>query len=348
MTVKLLALGLACLSAASAATSYANTLGTGDRRGSVVISFTRGVFQLEDVSYLINGVTNGDDGLLDTYVPNGTGFQSKSITFDFRTGKIVDEIRLVIAGANDQATWQPSGSNDGENFTNIGSPVAFTVATPSIFAFTNSTSYRYYRITGSSGTVSQNYWRELEFKLEDGDSTYASSTSYSNTGGTGNRTSSITVTDPDTIFTGTGPLSELVNGANEDDLYVASGTGFQTKSVVFDFGAGNTKIIDEIKLYVPSAKDQATWQVAGSANGSSWTNIGSAKTFPLVGVSRIISFFNLTAYRYYRITGDSGTVDQDYWREVDFRTLDGPAASNSKASVTGSVVGKGNKVTYVQ
>jgi hypothetical protein len=305
------------------ATSYANSLGTGDRRGSVVITFSRDIFDNDDVSVLINGaLENG------RYVPSGTGFQGKHITFDFRTGQVIDEIRIQMGGAFDQGTWQPSGSNDGENFTNIGSPVAFTVAAPAVLAFTNSTSYRFYRITGSSGTVNQTYWQEVQFKIDAGAATYASSTAYANSLGTGNRTASITVTADNGTFDANTGYDGLVDGATPvSGRYVPSGTAFQGKKITFDFGSGASKVIDEIKLSVGSAADQATWQVSGSNNGTDFTNIGSAKTFPRIA-STFLSFFNLTGYRYYRLTGSSGTVSQDYWKEVEFRIADYVAPPN--------------------
>jgi hypothetical protein len=305
--------------APTSTTSYANTGGTGDRRDDITITATRGLCNSDDWTVFVDGSISDNS----SYVLGGTGFIGKSLTFDFRTGKVVDEIKVRAGAANDLATWQPSGSNDGVNFTNIGSPVAFTIATSALLTFTNFTSYRYYRITGSSGTINQTHWQEIEFKIDQGDNTYESSTSYSNTGGTGDRTASITVTDDSGIFAN-GSLSIFVNGADEDTNYVPNGTGFITKSFTLDFGSVTTKIIDEIRLKLASTNDQAAWQVSGSNDGSSFADLGGVAEFPRLTTS-VISFFNLTGYRYYRLTGASGTVSQTFWRELEFRIDDGPA-----------------------
>lgn len=145
------------------ATSYSNPGGTGNRTASITASATTALF---NDNSLIQQFLNGSFANA-TYVPDGTAFIGKNITFDFGTGKVVDEVRLIVEIANSQATWQPSGSNNGTDFTDIGSPVAFTVANSALLTFTNSTSYRYYRLTGSSGTVSQTWWQEVEFKIDD-------------------------------------------------------------------------------------------------------------------------------------------------------------------------------------
>lgn len=305
------------------ATSYANSLGTGDRRGSILIIHDLNLFNTESTLEFIDGaVANGN------YVPSGTGFQGKKVTFDFRTGKIIDELRVNTEFANNQGTWQVSGSNDGVNFTNIGSPVAFTVATPAVLAFTNSTSYRYYRLTGSSGTITQTYWREIEFKIDQGSTTPASATTYSDALSTGNRTSTITVTASAGLFnSGNTNMSILVDGntANTAD-FIPNGTGFQTKTIVIDFVS--TVILDEIKLYNQAITEQGTWTVSGSNDGSSYTGLGD---WPFQRTAlKVMGFFNQTGYRFYKLTGLSGTIAQSYWDELEFRvTVTNPGLVSS-------------------
>jgi hypothetical protein len=303
------------------ATDYANAGGTGDRTGSIWITADRGFLNQDAVSGWVDNVfTNAANN----FPLTGTTFQGKSITFDFRTGKIVDEIRLYVeTGGNSQGTWDVSGSNDGENFTSIATAVAWTGTTTKLLTFTNSTSYRYYRITGATGTITQTHWRELEFKIEQGATDVASSTSYSNTGGTGDRTASITLSQTSGLFN-SATLSVFVDGLSANNNYVPNGTGFQGKSVTFDFGVGASKVIDEIRLVMAGAEEQGTWQVSASNNGTDFTNLGSAKTWPRIA-TRVISFFNLTGYRYYRMTGVSGTIVQNFMYEYQFRIDDGVA-----------------------
>jgi hypothetical protein len=300
------------------ATSYANPGGTGDRRSSIWITADRGFLNRDDYSLWLDGVA---DNSANNFPVTGTSFQGKSITFDFRTGKIVDEIRLYVeTGGNSQGAWDVSGSNDGVNFTSIATAVSWTGTTTKLLTFTNSTSYRYLRITGESGTITQTHWREIEFKIDQGNTDVASSTSYSNTGGTGDRTASITLTQTSGLFN-SGTLSVFVDGASANNNYIPSGTGFQGKSVTFDFGVGAAKVIDEIRLVMAGAEEQGTWQVSASNNGTDWTNLGGNVIWPRLA-TRVVSFFNLDGYRYYRMTGVSGTIVQNFMYEYQFRIDD--------------------------
>jgi hypothetical protein len=155
----------------AAATSYSNLGGTGARIGMIGMSWTNPLFIVNTPftsEGLFDGYTSSQTNL---YPPNGTGFIGEHFTLDFHRPVVINEMKLYTQFDGDQGTWQPSGSNDGETFSNIGSPVAFGTTNPRTIAFTNSTPYRYYRFTGSSGTVSQTWWCELEFKIGSADET---------------------------------------------------------------------------------------------------------------------------------------------------------------------------------
>jgi len=148
------------------------------------------------------------------------------------------------------------------------------------------------------------------------------SPSYSNTGGQGNRTSVITLTEGGGIIAGT--LTRLIDGTYAD------GTTFWQNNITldgvnfwvqFDFGSGHTATITEATYKQSTANTEGTWQWQGSNNATSWTNIGS--TFTLGGsTSQVITALsgNTTAYRYYRLLGISGTTSFTPWiRGIDFK-----------------------------
>lgn len=148
-------------------------------------------------------------------------------------------------------------------------------------------------------------------------------TSYANTGGTGDRTSIITVTS-NRLFE-TGAYQALVNGVTSVETlqYWVNGTlSADVHYVQFDFGS--SKIIDEAKYYQQLTSTQGTWKWQGSADASSWSNIGSS--FGLGGVTtQTITALsgNVTGYRYYRLLAVSGTSNDSPWiYEFEFKIDD--------------------------
>lgn len=137
------------------------------------------------------------------------------------------------------------------------------------------------------------------------------STSYANTGGTGDRTGIITISSN---LTWTGTVSTIINGAFTNSLYWANNALSGIDVLAFDFGSA--KVIDEFKWYQSDATTHGTWVFEGSSDGSSWTGLGSSftltnGTFPIT---------NTTAYRYYRLRGLSGTARNIPWlREIEFK-----------------------------
>ncbi len=137
------------------------------------------------------------------------------------------------------------------------------------------------------------------------------STSYSNPGGTGDRTSIITVATNQAFV---GSPSTLVNGAFANECYWGNNSLFPSDYLSFDFGSA--KVIDEFKFYQSSPIAQANWIFQGSNDNLSWTDLGSSfalntGTFPVT---------NTSAYRYYRLRGVSGTTSAGpYLHEFEFK-----------------------------
>jgi trimeric autotransporter adhesin len=143
-------------------------------------------------------------------------------------------------------------------------------------------------------------------------------TSYSNPGGTGNRTAAITVTSD--IVLGT-PLSALVDGSTSTNINYFSGAAVAGKYIMFDFGASSAKVINEVKYYQSNTYSHGTWEWQGSNNGSTWDNIGTNFTLGGVLTQTITSLSgNTSPYRYYRLLGISGTSSASpYAREFEFK-----------------------------
>jgi hypothetical protein len=144
------------------------------------------------------------------------------------------------------------------------------------------------------------------------------STSYANSGGTGDRRSIIAVTQSTSLFVAGTVLANFVDGATANNGYIPSGSVTSSMWLRWDFGAGCSKLIDEIKFYFELAYNQATWQFQGSNDGSTWTDIDTPKT--ISGSATVtVALTNTTGYRYYQMLGSSGTVNQTWWREIEFK-----------------------------
>lgn len=160
-------LGLSNVSLVAAATpaggggtSYANAGGTGDRTASITTSTSGGSFVGTSATLIDGNTTN-------------TGFYFTSptaghyIQFDLGSAKVIDELKWYQSGAYDQGVWNLTGSNDGSSFTSTND---FTLGSasvnPTTHTITNTTAYRYYRLTKVSGSTSSTPWLNcIEFKI---------------------------------------------------------------------------------------------------------------------------------------------------------------------------------------
>lgn len=152
----------------------------------------------------------------------------------------------------------------------------------------------------------------------------AASTSYSNAGGTGNRTASITATVSPSPSSGS--ASALVDGTTDGSNGVLFAGGETNVVFKFDFGNGNAKVIQETKIYLNSdGFNHGTYQWAGSDDDVSYTNIGA--TFSLVNTVTGANGYclnttmsaNTTSYRHYRLTQTAGTAQNDWINEFEFK-----------------------------
>lgn len=159
----------------------------------------------------------------------------------------------------------------------------------------------------------------------------SSSPSYSNSGGTGDRTSTITVTTDLTISGGS--MTSLVDGANGSGVLWVSVQDNTNKYIRFDFGSSVSKKIIEAKYYQLGTYTHGTWKWQGSNNASSWTDIGSDFTLGTSGTQTITTLSgNTLGYRYYQIVGTGGnTTNAPYLYEFEFKLDDYIGGSDTYA-----------------
>jgi hypothetical protein len=146
-------------------------------------------------------------------------------------------------------------------------------------------------------------------------------TSYANAGGTGNRTSIITVTYNPVGIGGAGGTA-LINGNTAD-----SSSWFNSLTFLqFEF-SGFKKIIDEAKFYQSNTTSHGVWKWQGSNDGSAWTDIGGTFTLGGVATQTFTTLAgNTTEYKFYRILKVSGaTSTSPYTYEFEFKIENGTA-----------------------
>jgi hypothetical protein len=139
---------------------YQNPGGTGDRESSITLTTNFGYNN--SIADLLNGSYSNEG-----YFQNTADVTGKYIQADFGTPRVVNQWRFRSAGNNAMGNYQPQASNNGSDWTNIGSPRACTMAATVDFD-NNTTAYRYYRLLGTSGSLSQNWNQELEFRIDPG------------------------------------------------------------------------------------------------------------------------------------------------------------------------------------
>lgn len=144
--------------------------------------------------------------------------------------------------------------------------------------------------------------------------------SYSNAGGTGDRTASITAfASPGLLAAGT--ASTLINGgtSGETTTYfnvvdITGGGGY----LRWDFGAA--KKITQAKWYQSGVGGHGQWKWQGSSDAMSWTDIGSQFDFGDSATQTMTELSgNTTAYRYYQLVGVVGSSSSGpYLYEMEF------------------------------
>lgn len=157
-----------------------------------------------------------------------------------------------------------------------------------------------------------------------------STTSYANSGGTGNRTGSITVTSSG-LSIGGGSESNLVDGASADNttdsLFFSPHT---PSSGYFQFDFGSAVYIDEFKEYQEDNVANGTWKWTGSNTaGSGYVDVTASYAFPGATATKTTAATAPGLYRYYRREWVSGALSGRWIREFEFKiSSSGPTADN--------------------
>lgn len=156
-------------------------------------------------------------------------------------------------------------------------------------------------------------------------------TSYANSGGTGDRTALITVTTDATLGSGPGTASNLVDGAKANNTNDSAwwDSGQSGRRLTFYFN-GNSKIIDEAKWYQNGPAAHGTWKWQVSDDGSSWVDKSASFTLNAGGAGDVIGDLsaNTTGYKYYSILQLTGVTDSGPWLyEIEFK-IDQAAAGD--------------------
>lgn len=153
-------------------------------------------------------------------------------------------------------------------------------------------------------------------------------TSYSNPGGSGDRTGTIAVTASAGLLIA-GVASNLVDGSTANGATNSTEFGANLPAsghyLLFDFGIGAQKIIDEATWIQSGAQAHGVWQWQGSDDGVSFTNLGAS--FTLGGATtQVQTIDNLNSYRYYRLLGVSGNTSiNPFLNEITFKIASSPA-----------------------
>ncbi|MBI5065614.1 hypothetical protein HZA97_05240 [Candidatus Woesearchaeota archaeon] len=148
----------------------------------------------------------------------------------------------------------------------------------------------------------------------------SSATSYTNSGGSGNRAGIVNVTQSASLMFSTASPPTLIDGitTNQGWFNAVSVAG---RFLLFDFGTGISKLIVEAKWYQSYGQGQGVWQWQGSNDNSSFTDIGATFTLGSDATQTITTLSaNTNGYRYYRLLGVSGTAsDGPYTNEIEFK-----------------------------
>jgi hypothetical protein len=212
------------------------------------------------------------------------------------------KIYTSTVSGNYPKTWTFQGSTDGSTWVDLDSKSNMSLSAGSnTFTFSNSASYRYYRLrvtaVGSAGQSARIVELEITGGLKPSSSSIEANTSHS----------------PGRAFDG------IISSNTDGEIYFASSTSIPAW-LMLDLGSGNTRIATGYKIYTTwnGGLNPSTWQFQGSNDGSSWTTLDSKTNqtlttgtccTPFAGGSNTYTISNSTAYRYYRlyVTASQGT-----------------------------------------
>lgn len=161
-------------------------------------------------------------------------------------------------------------------------------------------------------------------------------TSYSNPGGTGNRTSLITITTTATL--GGGTIDNFIDGVdssnNSTDAWFWNG-GQTLREIELDFTpSGFLQIIDEMQWFQQFAQTHGTWKIQ-AWNGSSWIDLLTGQNPGGALSVTTHTYSNSTAYLKYKWVQTAGSTSSGPWiQELKLKIEQGAAIGGG---VTGTL-----------
>jgi hypothetical protein len=155
---------------------------------------------------------------------------------------------------------------------------------------------------------------------------------YTNTGGDGSRTG-LGWTLATGITWNASFANHLIDGTTSNQLYPNPDSQAVTGVVIWslDMGAGNAKVITELKiLNSASGSSAGTHKIQASNNGSAWTDVSSSFGFNQATATNTVTLDLIanTAYRHYRMIGVSGTIRHFHINELQFKIGDPSTTGN--------------------
>jgi hypothetical protein len=155
-----------------------------------------------------------------------------------------------------------------------------------------------------------------------------------------------------------GSLLLLLNGnfgANGSNGMWWGGNGSPANGcyIYWDLGSGNSKVYTGAKWYADRNSTHGTWKWQGSNDNVTYTDLSS--NFTLGGQSSPyvteVTWTNIVAYRYIKITGVSGNINHDTWHtEVEFKvkpvTTSATGSFENNAITAASTNKMGAVITY--
>jgi hypothetical protein len=217
----------------------------------------------------------------------------------------------------------------GKTINNVavaGAVVTLTVTVPYVFGNSGITvaytapSTNKLRAASAGGVVN-------DFSGQAVTNNVAPATSYANAGGTGDRRASITISTNMGMDASYTTLNDLINGNTSTTWGLMFSDSTAGHYIQFSWGAGISKIINELKWYQSAAYAHGVLKLMGSQSDVSnpadntFEDVGSNFTLTANTVQTITAMAsNTKAYRHYRIVRVSGGWNTNDWQnEVEFK-----------------------------
>jgi hypothetical protein len=307
------------------ATSY-SWAGAGRRDWLIQVSTTCNITN-GPITNLVNGrkANNNDSGVFCNSAESGREFK-----FVYPWAVLMDEFTWTQDSAGTQGTWKLEGSNDDTTYADIVTGLNIGGASAvDVHSFTNTTPYRYYRLTQTAGSTTNSRWiQEVEFKVALDSAlggTIVGTTSYSNTDGSGNRSARmLMLLNVDTACGGSdvGNMNAMLNGvtgvAGCTDA-TAFHNGETTDEIKICFR--NPTVVDEFTWKQALVAAHGTWKIAGSTDDITYTDLGTGIALGAGSTTEAFSFSNINGYFFYKLIQTAGSTNSSSWLyEIEFKT----------------------------